>query len=142
MKFISCLLLLVVVSGCKSMSPYLSPRVEGRVVDAQTWQPIKGVQVRRISNDQEMNGNDAPKGGELMQAKPPVVTGADGTFVLKSLRDFALLGKIKWYSVSILFKRSGYKPFTATYTLTDATNAPSGEPQVRAGDIVLIPLSK
>src|SRR5262249_420999 len=86
------------LAGCKSVSPYVSPRVEGRVVDAQNHQPIAGVKVQRLSSSH--NTDQPRKGGELMAHAPVVVlTSEDGAFVLDSIRSLTFLRKTGWYSV-------------------------------------------
>jgi hypothetical protein len=130
--------------GCKSTSPsqYISPRVEGRVLDSQSHQPIKDVQVRRHAADDNYRAEDPPKGGEMIKKAPAVRTAADGTFVLDSVRDFALLQEIGWYSLSLTFQHPAYERFFTNYTLARATNTASGEPLVKTGDILLTPLAK
>ena len=132
------------MSGCKSASPsqYVSPRVTGRVVNAKTHQPIEDVQVRRLSANKKPLTGYPPPGDEALEKLPVVVkTRSDGTFVLQSERSLALFRRITWYTVHLSFKHPGYQRFIATYTITDATNSPSGEPQVNAGDIPLVPLA-
>jgi hypothetical protein len=131
-------------SGCKSTSPsqYISPRVEGRVLDAQSHQPIKDVQVRRRAADDNYRAEDPPKGAEMIKKAPPVRTAADGTFVMESLRDIALFQAIGWYSLNLTFQHPAYERFFTNYTLAKATNTASGEPLVRTGDILLTPLAK
>jgi hypothetical protein len=133
------------LAGCKSNSPsqYISPRVEGRVVDGQSHVPIQGVQVRRVTGDDSHAATGPQKGGQLMEGAPVVVTtGKDGTFILDSEHDLAFLRKLGWYSVSIAFEDPAYAPFTATYTMSNAVNTATGEPVVKAGDILLAPRSR
>ena len=130
--------------GCKSTSPsqYIAPRVEGRVLDSQSHQPIKDVQVRRLAADDNHRAEDPPKGGELIRKAPAVRTAADGTFVLDSVRDIALLQEIGWYSLSLTFQHPAYERFFTNYTLAKATNTVSGEPLIQTGDILMTPLTK
>jgi hypothetical protein len=131
------------VAGCKStsLSGYISPRVEGRVVDDQSHAPISGVRVHRVSAHEKVA--EPQKGGQLMESGPVVVkTGQDGSFALDSERDVAFLRKVDWYSVSIAFEHPGYRPLTTTYTSSNATNAATGEPVVKAGTIQMAPLSR
>lgn len=137
------LTLVFTVAGCVSSSPsqYVSPRVTGRVIDTQTRQPIKGVQVQRLTPDQNVAAGEAMKGGQSIEQAPAVRTGSDGRFVLDSERDLALFRKLDWYSVSLSFDHSGYERFVTNYTLIDAIVTPKGEPLVKAGDIRLRPKS-
>jgi hypothetical protein len=128
--------------ACKSDSQYISPRVEGRVVDAQSHQPIGNVQVRRLSSNESYRVMDPPHGGEMMEKAPAVRTAPDGGFIMDSERDFAPLSKVGWYSVNLSFQHPAYQGCMMTYTVADATNTAKGEPLVKAGDIQLIPLSK
>ena len=133
------------VAGCKStsLSQYISPRVEGRVVDGQSHTPIPGVQVHRVSAHDSQMLADPQKGGQLMESAPVVVkTCQDGSFALDSERDVAFLRKVDWSSVSIAFDHPAYAPLTATYSSSNATNTATGEPLVKAGDIQLVPLSR
>jgi hypothetical protein len=128
-------------AGCKSSSPsqYISPRITGRMLDAQTQLPIEGVQVRRLKPAQDPNVDQAIKGGERIGQTPAVRTGRDGTFVLDSERNLALFQRLGWYSVTLAFAHPGYERLTTEFTLANATNTPTGEPLVRAGDIRLQP---
>jgi hypothetical protein len=125
--------------GCKGLTSaqYVSPRIEGRVLDSDSHQPIKDVHVRRVGSGNSSGVSDTPKGATRMEATPAVRTEADGRFVLDSERDIAVFGSVGWYSVTISFKHPAYEDLTETYTLDSATNNASGEPVVKAGDILL-----
>lgn len=141
----SCAFLLAtcIFTGCVSSSPsqYVSPRVTGRVIDAQTQQPIKGVRVQRPTPDQNVDADETLKGGQLTEQTPAVRTGSDGRFALTSERDLALFRNVGWYSVRVSFDHAGYERLVTNYTLIDAIITPSGEPLVKAGDIRLRPKS-
>ena len=132
------------LAGCATHSPsqYISPRVEGRVLDARSHQPIGGVTVRRIDPGAEVAPGEIPKGAQAMAQAPDVRTGKDGAFVLASDRSLQLFQRSGWFSVTISFKHVGYASFMTNYTLASATNTPGGEPLVKAGDIPLVPLSR
>jgi hypothetical protein len=132
------------VAGCSThrASQSISPRVEGRVLDSQTRQPVAEVEVRRFDPSQEASQSDMPRGGEIMQRTSPVLSQPDGSFVLESQRDLAVFRKLHWYSVKITFERAGYERFSATYKPVNATNSAGGEPVVFAGDILLKPVLK
>jgi hypothetical protein len=131
------------LAGCASVSPsqYVSPRVAGRVLDLETRQPIKDAQVRRVSEEAN-TARDTASGGRLLEQASAVRTGVDGRFMMKSVRTLALFGNVGWYSVTLAFERAGYESVARTYTLANSTNAPSGEPIVQAGDILLPQLAK
>lgn len=146
MKLRSCYLLAVLVFsfigwiGCQSPSQYTSPRVTGRVLDEQTRQPIKDVQVSRVSgNRAEM---DPPKGAERLDQTPFVVTGAGGEFALGSVRDLAFIRRMQWYSVTLSFSHRGYQRLVTSYSRSNSTNTSAGEPLVEAGDVLLKPLAR
>ncbi len=130
------------VVGCKSMSQLVSPRVEGRVVDANSHQPIKDVTVQRLSANQDYNIDQPAKGGQMLAKTPGVQTSDGGEFVLDSVHDVGVFRQLSWYSVSINFQHPGYEKFMVTYTITDATNRTAGEPTVRTGDILLVPRTR
>ena len=138
---LSLLIPLFALAGCKthSVSQCTSPQITGRVLDLQTHQPIKNVRVRRITANDSRKPLDSPKGAQLMGQPSAVYTTADGTFVLDSQRSIAVLRKLSWYSVSLVFHHPAYQRCTATYTLTNSTNTPAGEPLVITGDILLTP---
>ena len=140
----ACFMLTLFLAGCQSNSPshYVSPRVTGRVLDAQTHQPIPDVQVRRISANESLRELDTPKGGQMMEKAPVVRTGPDGAFALDSVTALAFFRKIGWYSVTLSFEHPHYERFVTTYTLKDATNSASGEPWVKAKDILMFPIAK
>ncbi len=138
------LVLGVTAAGCKSgsWSRYVSPRVTGRVVDWETRQPIQDVKVRRLSADESYRTLERPKGSQLLEQGPFVLSGQDGRFDLASVRSLSPFRKTGWYSVSVCYERAGYQRFSTTYVLGEATNSPNGEPLVQAGDVPLAPLAK
>jgi hypothetical protein len=129
----------IILTGCKSSSPapYVSPKVTGRVLDAQTHQPLKGVKVQRLIPDQAPNVANDVKGGQVMAKAPAVRTTADGTFELASERSLSPFQRGGWYSVSITFEHPGYFRCVTNYSLKHAVITPKGEPVVHTGDIWL-----
>ncbi len=140
----SWVLAVCLVTGCKSVSPsqYVSPRVEGRVLDGETGQPLQEVEVRRVSANESYRVTEPAKGAEGLKSTPGVRTAADGTFALRSVRALVLFRHAAWYSVSLTFRHPGYQEFMTSYTLTDATNTAGGEPLVKTGDVLLMPRGK
>jgi len=134
-----CLLVPLIAAGCKSSSPtpYVSPRVTGRLLDAQTQQPVKGVKVHRLIPDQEPNVLNDVKGGQALAKAPAVRTAADGTFELASERGLTPFRRGGWYSVSIAFEHPDYARYVTNYSLKHSIVTPKGEPVVNAGDIWL-----
>ena len=129
--------------GCQSASPsrYSSPRITERVLNAQTQQPIPGVQVRRLT-PQDPSVDQAIKGGQNLDKSPAVRTDSEGRFVLVSQKQFALFSRLGWYSVNVAFTHPSYERLTTEYTLVNATNTSHGEPLVAAGNSPLQPKPK
>jgi hypothetical protein len=142
------LLALLGLGGCASGSPshYISPQVIGRVLDAQTHQPLANVRVQRIDPHHPSQRQDITTGAEAgaMMLRQPLTYHTDeaGRFKLESITYFAVFRTVGWHSVSVSFQHKGYAPLDASYTPTNATNSPSGEPVVNAADILLQPLTR
>jgi len=130
----------LLLAGCSSLSPanYVSPRVTGRVVDAQTHQPLPGVMVKRLTSDTTTAQPAMTGGGHLLQNASAVRTGKDGLFVVPSMRALGPLGGTGWSSVSLAFDLRGYETLTRSYNLAQSTNTLSVEPLVEAGEVPLI----
>jgi hypothetical protein len=137
----SLLIAAVTLSGCHSFVQYISPRVEGRVVDAQTHEPLADTRVEKLSFKKKPNPAEPPKGAQVLIQHNAIFTGADGTFVLDSQKAIAVFRSVFWYSIGLSFQHAGYQTFTTNYSAANATNTPSGTPLVEAGDILLVPLS-
>ena len=139
------LLLLTVVSltGCKSVlvSTYISPQVTGRVLAADTGQPLAGVKIKRLSPTAGRDYDATPRGGQKIEAAPAVLTDREGRFVLDAERDLTLIQQQIWFSVTVSFQHEGYLTLHTNFTAANATNPPDGAPVVSAGDILLSPLS-
>lgn len=134
-----------VFAGCQSSpvlnSQYISPRVKGRVLDAATSQPIRNVSIRRLTPGQIDAVNSPSAGDQTLERTPAIRTDRDGRFDLDSERDLTLFRRAGWYSVTLAFTHKGYERFVTNYTLAGAEVAPSGEPVVSAGNILLQPVS-
>ena len=143
-RFVSLLLLVGLLAGCQSGSPsrFVSPRVIGRVVDEKSGQPIKGAEVKRVVPDYEAGTLDQVRGGEVLERGQPLRTDAEGRFDLASQKSVALFRDIGWFSVEISFYHRDYERFSTNYTPRSATNSPSGEPVIFAGEILMTPKSK
>ena len=127
--------------GCKSLSvsPYVSPRITGRVVDSETRLPIYHVKVRRLPSQDSHRSMEPAKGGQVVDPSLSVYTDRDGRFTLDSVRALTTFRRVGWYAVSLSFEHSRYCRFATSYTLANATNSVKGEPLVNAGEIPLIP---
>jgi hypothetical protein len=126
------------VTGCKSSgSEYISPRVEGRVLDSETHQPIYRVHVKRTTPSSAKSDDYMRKGAQRMEEPFPAYTDKNGYFVIDSEKALVLFAQMNWFSVDISFEHSGYDRFVTNYTLMTATNTASGEPLVNTGDVYL-----
>lgn len=135
------------VAGCKSrqVSPYVSPRVTGRVLAADTRQPLADVRVIRQESTDRGDGTVQPRkgGAALMDAHVVVRTDRDGRFVLDSERVLAPLWGASWFSVDLIFQCPGYERFQTNYNLLNlGTNSVQGQAALSAGDILLQPARK
>jgi hypothetical protein len=87
-------LLLAVVSGCQSgkLTHYTSPEVTGRVLAADTHQPLAHADVQRVEPETfaEYWSFGSPKGGTILIEPVGARTDADGRFVLNSKSVVAL----------------------------------------------------
>jgi hypothetical protein len=133
------------LAGCQSMpfSPLVSPRVTGRVLDADTRQPLRGVAIKSGTEANRSNSAMPPRGGELMIAAAPIYTRGDGSFALRTQRVLTPFRSSGWFSVRLLFERTGYEPFrTNCSSLNLGTNTPANDSVLSMGDIVLHPARK
>jgi hypothetical protein len=138
------LLFAMVLAGCQSgrFSNYTSPRVTGRVLAADTRQPLPDATVKRVTPSPTDGEDTAPKGGQLLMRPSGVRTDADGRFVMDSERTVSLLRRAAWWSVTLSFTADGYTFFQTNYTVANVSgHSPEGEPLVNAGDILLNPKS-
>ena len=135
----------IALVGCQSVSfsTYVSPRVIGRVLAADSREPIADVKVRRVNPAAPGNYDDPYKGGQRLSAVSSARTDAQGRFVLDAERDLTLLQQQVWFSVTVAFQHEGYLTLQTNFTAANAiSNAPNGAPVVDAGDILLRRLSR
>jgi hypothetical protein len=138
-------MLLVGLTGCQSgkFTSYISPQLTGRVLAADTREPLAHASVQRGGANQNFVAFGPPKGGQLLMQPSPAHTDADGRFVLDSKGVLAPFRQPGWVSVSITFSHSGYETFRTNYTGANVTShAEDGVPVVNTGDVLLQPLGK
>jgi len=143
-KFFVCPLLLLIVAGCRSgeFTHYVAPEITGRVLAADTHQPLANATVRRVGASNTSSSQQV-KGGQLMMQSDGAQTDADGKFVLGGKSVFALFRKPGWWSVEVAYSRSGYETLQTNYTGSSVTShTADGAPVINTGDILLNPLAK
>jgi hypothetical protein len=144
-KLTTFLLLPIFLSGCESgkFTHYTSPEITGRVLAADTHEPLANATVQRIGSGQNYGSSGPPKGGQLLMQSDGEQTDADGKFVLGSKSVFAIFQKPGWWSVPVAYSHSGYETFETNYTGANVTgHSAAGAPVVNAGDILLQPERK
>jgi hypothetical protein len=138
------LLLAVALAGCQSgkFSSYTSPRVTGRVLAADTHQPLPDATVKRVVAYPTAGEDTAPKGGQLLMRSDGVRSDADGRFTLDAVQVVTFFHHGGWHTVTVSFERNGYESFQTNYTSADfKARSPDGVPLVNAGDVLLQPKS-
>jgi hypothetical protein len=134
----------LIFSACKTrtVAPYVSPRITGRVVSVAGRSPLARVLVTRGSHKADLL-SESRKGGEIMMQDPGVRTDKQGRFTLDSERALTPF-RSGWHSVQLSFQLSGYEPFRTNYSILSPglTNSLSGEPLLETGDITLTPVDR
>jgi hypothetical protein len=136
---------LIALAGCQSddFNRYTSPEVTGRVLAADTHQPIADARIQRAGPDNNFERFGPLKGGQLLMQPAPVLTGTDGRFVLASRSVFVLFWSPGWWSEPVIFQHSGYETFQTNYTASNiVSNASTKVPVVDAGDVLLRPVAR
>ncbi len=131
--------------GCQSFGPSscVQPEINGRVVAADTHQPLAGVRVIRVVPGQAANAGAPAKGAQMLQQDRPETTGADGSFLVPGQQYMTLFRRSTWWSVRLSFQAPGYITCQTNFSTGSFTNLPDGsDPVLNAGDILLQPLSK
>ncbi len=140
-RWVGLILCALGVAGCQHMEwgPYVSPSVTGRVLAADTHQPLADVKVTRGPPPPKPLAGWPPLGGELLMRRPPPETDPSGRFVLDSERVLTPVHWGGWTSVRLTFERAGYVTLRTNYPFSglQATNAPDGAPLVDTGRIFL-----
>jgi hypothetical protein len=145
-KFTTISLLLVVLSGCSSgkLTHYTSPEITGRVLAADTHQPLAHAEVRRVAPETLASywSFGSPKGGTILMQPVGARTDAGGRFVLNSESVIAMFRQPGWVTVPVVFSHAGYESFQTNYTGTNVTShTDAGAPVVDVGDVLLQPVA-
>ena len=139
------MLLAVVLTGCQpgQFSYYISPQVTGRVIAADTCQPLADVKVQRVVPYQSTDSPSPPKGGQIMMQRTHTTwTDGNGGFVLASESIITPFRRLNWSRVTVTFECSGYENFRTNFNAANFKDrSPEGEPLVPAGEVLLKPKS-
>ncbi|HWQ91617.1 MAG TPA: hypothetical protein VN673_08095 [Clostridia bacterium] len=111
-------------------------------MNADTHQPIEGVQVMRISTGRGSRVMDPVKGAQALISRAPVTTSKDGCFAMDSTRSLTPFGRTARYAVSLTFAHPDYERISASYMLANPSNAVGEEPAIDVGEVLLVPRSK
>ena len=132
----------LLVTGCQAdrWGPYISPRITGQVLAADTVRPVAGVNVSRGRPDRTTGW--PPKGGELMIRKLPARTDQNGEFVLESERVLSVFRGSGWDQVRLRFEKPGFLTLQTNVPVSLETNLAAGEPVLALGKILLEPAGK
>jgi hypothetical protein len=141
LRISSLLLLAFTLAACQSrpLGPYLSPRVTGEVLAADTEKPLAKVTVDRGGRQINRPPGPPPKGGELLMRKPLAQTDQHGRFILSSERVLSIIRPASWNMVVLEFERAGYQRFRTNFPVGLATNSQTGEPILDTGKVFLQP---
>jgi hypothetical protein len=142
---IAFVLLATALTGCQSgtFSHYISPQVTGRVLAADTGQPLAGVMVRRVAPVPISGEDTPPKPSQLLIQPAARQTDENGRFILESERVISPFRHGGWHSVTVSFEDSGYQRLQTNFTSARFNErSPDGEPLVKAGDIRLQPVPR
>ncbi len=141
-----CLLLAALLStpGCENFAPphqaWTEARVEGRVVDAETGQPVHDATVSRVRGQEIGDAYAVEKGAKAMQKRPAVTTTAmDGSFILEAERTaYLFMESYPSFAVTLKVQHRGYD--TLQQLFTNVVFGPRGQaPVVPVGDLKIFP---
>jgi hypothetical protein len=140
-----CLVAAALVAGCQSypLSVSVSPRLTGRVLAADTRQPLAKVKVTNCDKTDDYQRSVPTKGGQRLTPNEVMCTDQDGRFVMETERVLAPFRSAGWFSVRLSFERAGYERFLTNYSyLNLGTNTLNGKDGLDAGIILLQPTPK
>ena len=135
------LLAVIFLTGCGSMrfGNYTAPEVRGRVLAADTRQPLAGVAVSRVSPEQSRNAI-SEKGVQSLKQAWTVKTGGDGSFIYPSQSYFMVFQSGGGWSLSLSLQASGYVALQTNLLPEKVSGTlPDGKPLVDLGDVLLEP---
>ena len=133
-------------AGCEYLAPphqaWTEARVVGRVVEADSRQPVRGAKVTRIHAGEPTTGSfgDGDKGGPQMVDKPALaVSDRDGRFSLDAIKNaYLLMESFPDYVVTLRVQAQGYQTIQMLFTnVTYAGGDKKTTPIIETGDIPL-----
>ena len=142
----STLFLLVIAAGftgCQwvGITDRVTPQVCGRVLDANTQQPIAGVRVVPVIAGQSAPATAETGAQRLMQGRP-ILTDTNGDFVFPSRDYVTFLRRSGGASIRLSFQKFRYLTLQTNFAPAAVSQqALSGIPRVDAGTILLQPVS-
>jgi len=137
--------LVVVLTGCDSLrGPHqgiVAPAVEGRVLDAVTFEPVAGARVHRLSGTDPVPKPSERHGGEVLQDPAPASSAPDGSFRLGAIRGgYLLFERTPPLLVSLQVEHSRYRTFSTNVDLLKVPPAQTSNGAViSVGDLHLTP---
>ena len=137
------------VAGCSSLRgphvEYDAPRVTGRVVDAETDQPIHRASIRRWAQPPVRSSAEPEKGATRLRSEPVTYTDEAGRFVVPPKRSAYLLfghGGAA-FSAPLVIRHPNYVGLATNLTGAKfPAEGKSGPPVIEAGDLRLVPERK
>ncbi len=137
----------LLAAGCQSRdyTHYTSPEITGRVLAADTRQPLANVSVQRAVPENFASdwSFGSPKGGTLLMQPVGARTDADGRFVLGSKSVLSPFSSPGWWNTPLVYQRAGYETFQTNYTGSNmVSHTSAGVPVLNVGDVLLPPVAK
>ena len=130
--------------GCAELAPphqsWTEARVDGRVVDAVTGQPLHGASISRVQKDPSPDPGAGQHGAIQMQERPTVaVTDKEGRFVLDPVKTaYLFLESYPTFEVVLRIQHPGHETLQRRMTNVLWSDRKSA-PRIQAGDIALKP---
>ncbi|HXG47934.1 MAG TPA: hypothetical protein VNO52_09935 [Methylomirabilota bacterium] len=140
-------LTMILLNGCGSFrgphQEYISPFISGRILDAQTGQPIVGARIERQSRQARTERPTEVHGATLLQSTRPAISAAGGAFELAGERVAHLLfdrGTV--LGVTLRVSAPNYTTLSTNLDLvTSPPDSSSGKPILNGIELRLMPLS-
>lgn len=144
MKILPLLVVAVGLAGCNSVGFFDSatPRLTGRVLDAQTGQPLGGVKIVRLTPGQSADAGSPAYGAQLMLQGRPDFSAADGTFAVAGTKYVTFIKPSGQWSVNLMFRAGHYDTLVTNFTAADdAVRSATNSRVMNVGDVLLQPKS-